>query len=225
MTRLRGKGWIVAVVWWFLSGSGSGYGEETLTPDFSAMRSTVHNISFNKGSDDLCVFCHTPESSWDEAIVPKWQATFSDPFFQSSDTLNPKRKNATAGSVSIMCLSCHTPDSALLGEMSSGVPIMQNQHPIGIPYLGIIEGGQGGNLDYGIARKGRYNEGDVWWVETGTPGFQPDDILLFPRRLDDGRIVPFVECSSCHDPHSTNPKFIRITESERLCQACHPNLF
>lgn len=222
---MRKKMSLLAAVWLVFPGSGTGYSEETLKPDFAAIRSTVHNISLNKESDDLCVFCHTPESSWDETIVPKWQAAFSDPFFQTIDSVDPKKKNVTAGAVSILCLSCHTPDSALFGNGVSGIPIMQNQHPIGIPYLGVVEHGKGGNLDYGVARKGRYNEGDVWWVETGNPGFQADDIVLFPRRMDDGSIVPFVECASCHDPHSTNPKFIRLTAPERLCQACHPNLF
>ncbi|MEO5349703.1 MAG: cytochrome c3 family protein [Magnetococcus sp. YQC-3] len=211
---------------WLLAWSVTGYGMEAIKPDFSAVRSTVHNGSLNKSGDDMCVFCHTPETSFDDSLVPKWQAVFSDPFFQVKSGSTPDKYNSTAGSVSIMCLFCHTGNASQLAGASSGRAIsMQNQHPVGIPYAGVVEGSKGGNLDYGIARKGRYNDGDVWWVETGSPGFQGDDILLFPRLLDNNSVVPFVECSSCHDPHSTNPKFVRVTQPERLCQACHPNLF
>ncbi|MBF0161088.1 MAG: cytochrome c3 family protein [Magnetococcales bacterium] len=220
---IKKKLFVPSLAWWMLAWSYGICGDDSLNPDFASVRSTVHNMSPGREPDDLCVFCHTPTTSSDDTIVPKWQAAFSDPFFQTSN--RSKDKNATAGSVSIMCLACHTPDASLLNGLRSNVPFMQDQHPIGIPYAGVVEGGKGGNLDYGIARKGRYNDGNVWWVETGNPGFQADDILLFPRFLDDNSVVPFVECASCHDPHSTNRKFIRIPDPERLCQACHPNWF
>ena len=213
------------LLWWGLAWNSHGYSAESLNTDFMSVRSTVHDASVGEDPEDLCVFCHTPVTSADDSIVPKWQATFSDPFVQLDDGFNSAGENATAGAVSIMCLSCHDADAAQYGGGNSGISSMENQHPVGIPYVGIIEGSAGGNLDYGVARKGRYNDGDVWWVETGTPGFQADDIVLFPRVLDDSRVLPFVECSSCHDPHSSNPKFIRLEESERLCQACHPNWF
>jgi predicted CXXCH cytochrome family protein len=37
-----------------------------------------------------------------------------------------------------------------------------------------------------------------------------------------GSEVPFIECSSCHDPHTTNPLFLRVSnEGSRLCLTCH----
>jgi predicted CXXCH cytochrome family protein len=33
---------------------------------------------------------------------------------------------------------------------------------------------------------------------------------------------PFVECASCHDPHSTNQTFLRIANTgSAVCLACH----
>jgi predicted CXXCH cytochrome family protein len=33
---------------------------------------------------------------------------------------------------------------------------------------------------------------------------------------------PFVECATCHDPHSSNSLFLRISNSgSGVCLACH----
>jgi hypothetical protein len=64
----------------------------------------------------------------------------------------------------------------------------------------------------------------VWWVETnGTTGQQKDDLPLYSR-TDLGTNQPFVECASCHDPHSNNTTFLRHAsgnEGSATCLTCH----
>jgi predicted CXXCH cytochrome family protein len=68
------------------------------------------------------------------------------------------------------------------------------------------------------------NNTRVWWVETnGTTGQQKDDLPLYSR-TDLGTNQPFVECASCHDPHSNNTTFLRLptgNSSSGVCLTCH----
>lgn len=63
-----------------------------------------------------------------------------------------------------------------------------------------------------------------WWVETnGVTGQQKDDLPLYSR-TDLGTNQPFVECASCHDPHSNNTTFLRHAsgnENSATCLTCH----
>lgn len=67
----------------------------------------------------------------------------------------------------------------------------------------------------------------VWWVDTGTSGQQKTDLTLYSRTDGSGGTFqginqPFVECASCHDPHSPNSTFLRIVNTgSSLCLTCH----
>lgn len=67
----------------------------------------------------------------------------------------------------------------------------------------------------------------VWWVEVdGITGQSKTDLTLYSRTDGSGSSVnqPFVECASCHDPHSNNTLFLRHTsanESSATCLTCH----
>jgi predicted CXXCH cytochrome family protein len=38
----------------------------------------------------------------------------------------------------------------------------------------------------------------------------------------DAEGLPYIECSSCHDPHSANKTFLRAEDnSGGLCMTCH----
>ena len=120
---------------------------------------------------------------------------------------------------------------------------LTNDHPIGIQYGG---GGisasnpnppQGETTDPDFApvlykqSNGRY----LWWVDkdwrTGGDGVRSKtDVILYTRDAANGypgqaEPEPFVECASCHDPHTTeNPTFLRISNTETpsgLCLTCH----
>ena len=115
---------------------------------------------------------------------------------------------------------------------------LTDDHPIGIQYGGggvktstpaaptndddFIQAGQGlGNA--------QANGLTVWWVDTeATPNGtrEKTDMQLYTRAvagIDAGEAQPFVECASCHDPHSDTPDlFLRVSnDGSAVCLACH----
>ena len=78
--------------------------------------------------------------------------------------------------------------------------------------------------------------GTVWWVRSPNSktkkGRQKTDLYLFTRAdtIEDappGESVydrPYVECATCHDPHSTNSTFLRMPGGNgrsQICLTCH----
>lgn len=108
---------------------------------------------------------------------------------------------------------------------------LKNDHPIGIQYAGGGITASGGtsvgtkkDVDFKDPQFATLNNSLVWWVDTavGTTGTrQKTDMILYTRNLD-GADQPFVECASCHDPHSQNATFLRIENTgSAVCLACH----
>ncbi|MDH5301238.1 MAG: cytochrome c3 family protein [Gammaproteobacteria bacterium] len=134
------------------------------------------------------------------------------------------------------------------GELKPGIVQnlgidLTNDHPIGMQYAG---GGisasapqlpQGDTTDPDFApvlykvRDGRF----LWWVDKdwrtgGDAQRTKTDVVLYTRDASNGyagqsQQEPFVECASCHDPHTTeNPTFLRISNTDTpsgLCLTCH----
>jgi predicted CXXCH cytochrome family protein len=73
----------------------------------------------------------------------------------------------------------------------------------------------------------------VWWIDTpnSKKGRQKSDLYLFTRTDTIDSIPsestinqPYVECATCHDPHSTNPTFLRLpggNARSQICLTCH----
>ena len=111
---------------------------------------------------------------------------------------------------------------------------LQNDHPIGIQYGGggITSAATVGPMndpDFNLPANQVINTTTVWWVDTeGTPDGirQKTDMQLYTRSvaaIDAGAAQPFVECASCHDPHTNqNPTFLRVSnDNSAVCLACH----
>jgi predicted CXXCH cytochrome family protein len=110
---------------------------------------------------------------------------------------------------------------------------LSNDHPIGIQY------GGGGitaaaptaatrDTDFVAPKNAIINGNTIWWVDTeATPNGtrQKTDMQLYTRSItaiDAGASQPFVECASCHDPHTTTATFLRISNAgSAVCLACH----
>jgi predicted CXXCH cytochrome family protein len=75
-----------------------------------------------------------------------------------------------------------------------------------------------GNINYLAAKT-------AWYVDTGTAGYQGTDFPLYTRT--DGPVAtpqPYVECGTCHDPHSANSTFLRLpggNTGSQVCLTCH----
>lgn len=145
-----------------------------------------------------------------------------------------------------------TPTGAATDRTRAHIPpgeSARRDHPVGNPYGGgpSVDGGppaapavylntQMKDSDFSSAQSALLNGQSVWWVDTGTgtEGVrEKSDIQLYTRvaaSLPDvvadtpaERPAPFVECASCHDPHSAvNGIFLRIANTgSAVCLACH----
>ncbi|MBI5753442.1 MAG: cytochrome c3 family protein [Hydrogenophilales bacterium] len=107
---------------------------------------------------------------------------------------------------------------------------LRNDHPIGIQYGGggqtvTTPSGAFNDPDFKATTFATLNGNPVWWVDTGGAGRQKTDIMLYTRNEASvaGGNQPFVECASCHDPHTdAQPTFLRVANlGSAVCLACH----
>lgn len=119
---------------------------------------------------------------------------------------------------------------------------LTDDHPVGIQYCG--GGISTGSADNAAATDGTCRDKDfitpangliggvrAWWVDTSvgtTNTREKTDMILYARAptltgdTQTGKWQPFVECASCHDPHSSNTTFLRIENTQSaVCLACH----
>lgn len=215
------------------------------------IRDTPHSLVKSDGTavrpDErkVCVFCHTPDVNNRESRpqLPRWQHSIDKeyvfPIYDDIGRLGLGRESV--GSQSIACLSCHDANQALTASRTS------NDHPFGVPYRGAIKGRpmsskperpDGSNTpphihakrlvaldDFHDVSHGTVENRTVWWVsKSGMTARRSRNDLPLYSRLDDetGEELPHIECSSCHDPHSPNQQFLRISnDGSALCLTCH----
>lgn len=118
------------------------------------------------------------------------------------------------------------PDFAQVGTGTGGFGLTATNHAASISTNAGVTGTatgvvntttQGGTGPSGTATK--------WYVDTGTTGFQLSDFPLYTRTDGGGPAPePFVECATCHDPHSNNSTFLRLpggNKGSQVCLTCH----
>jgi predicted CXXCH cytochrome family protein len=119
---------------------------------------------------------------------------------------------------------------------------LTNDHPVGIQYCGggvstgsasttAASSGACRDPDFHAASDGTIAGTRVWWVDSsaGTAGTrEKTDMILYARAptltgdATSGFFQPFVECASCHDPHSSNTTFLRVQNTQSaVCLTCH----
>lgn len=171
--------------------------------------------------------------------------------YNSLGTSGQEGAAAPIGSVSITCLSCHDGVQARnvminsnRGTEASTVATVgrsdASDHPFGIPYGGgaisrngppLMPGTYSSELmkdkTFSSAQMTLLNGQPVWWVDTalGSLGVRDKTDLQLYTRVDSlfaDSPAPFVECASCHDPHSAADMFMRVSNKESVvCQSCH----
>ena len=138
------------------------------------------------------------------------------------------------------------------GKLTTGIAALStdltNDHPVGIQYCGggktlaattnATVSGTCKDPDFNAISSALVGGKAVLWVELATvagivaPGSgtarDRTDMQLYVRNVQSttdtaAAIQPFVECGSCHDPHTTaNPTFLRATnDGSRVCLSCH----
>jgi hypothetical protein len=90
-----------------------------------------------------------------------------------------------------------------------------------------------GREDFNKSTYSGSGSGTVWWIETpgSKKGRQKNDLYLFTRTDTIDSIPsestlsqPYVECATCHDPHSINSTFLRLpggNARSQICLTCH----
>lgn len=178
---------------------------------FAAITGSAHDLSSNNttGSDEVCVFCHTPHGGGTDA--PLWNRTSVAPTAVYTSGSFNATASTTAGDAKL-CLSCHSgtavssalvnPSNAAGANPGSGLTIgastdigtdLANDHPVG--------------FDYSASDA---DDAEVKAIDDAGVA-----ALLFPG----GEMW----CSSCHDVHdNTDVPFLVMSNSgSALCLTCH----
>lgn len=104
---------------------------------------------------------------------------------------------------------------------------LTNDHPIGVKYAGGRAAADQAAGGYVQVSSGTIGGGTAFWVDTGATGTAPGTSTDTARQKTDMFLyarsgTPYVECASCHDPHTSNDLFLRIPNAySSVCLSCH----
>jgi predicted CXXCH cytochrome family protein len=199
---------------------------------FGGLSTSKHNFTSAVASPDayftgvqqICVFCHIPHNA-DQAAGQLWNHESSSQSYQmyDSDTMD-MLIGTEPGVPSKACLGCH--DGTIAVNSLINVPTVGGAGTYGTPAGSHLDG-QGKILsstyafvglnlsdDHPVAVTYDQSRDNDFWPKTGVPTQTPDK-LLYQQST--------VECTSCHDPHSTDwPDFLVMDNSgSQLCLSCH----
>lgn len=182
-------------------------------------------------------------------VLPRWYSSVGvDHEFVTYDDIGKggyMDAEETVGSQSLACLSCHDASQAF------GVTnLVTLDHPFGVPYRGaklsdyqrektLRELASSSEFfrsaktilsdEFRPVSSGKSGRRQIWWVSSENVGSVrrgKNDLPLYVRQSttadESSEPVPLIECSSCHDPHSEEPLFLRqTTKNSKLCLTCH----
>ncbi|HEY9202885.1 MAG TPA: cytochrome c3 family protein, partial [Sulfurimonas sp.] len=224
-----------------------GYGLE------ASIVNTKHNLSVSgtgttkaTSEGEICVFCHIPHFA-QEVGKPLWNRSMPATDYVMYDSEYLRRMgypsiaadlgsaNDTPGALSRQCLSCHDGTIAI-GAVSK----LRRQHdPATIDMTGVDPDGTMIDTATGFIGTDLSNHHPVgaiydptisktFGVGTRTSELKttPDaPVKLFEYPSYSGK---YVECSSCHDPHKDNSKFLHFDSGANhaqnfvgTCTSCH----
>lgn len=220
-------------------------------PTAADIRTTKHNLARQYGLDasltderEVCVFCHFPAVVGAQAAeTPRWQPGTPRLSFNIFDDIGRVGMDGSqpVGSQSVACLACHDANQAFV------VTNISMDHPFGVPYRGVVASRDAFDVALQRARasgtplreaefifdstykgfrpvfEATVENRKIYWTSTNDNSVRrgKGDLPLYARR-DAGVDIPFVECTSCHDPHSTNELFLRVSNvNNKLCLTCH----
>ena len=169
--------------------------------------------------------------------------------FDDLGRLDPNR-DGVSGTVSVACMSCHDDTQAMgisnlaydhpigvvyRGAVLGGIDV-NNLPSTSTNADGSVtyEAGSASapqrfasspqivDASFHAATSGLIDGRTTYWVETGVEGRQRTDIKLYSRYYGENTAVPFIECASCHDPHTDTRTFLRVDNAgSALCLSCH----
>jgi predicted CXXCH cytochrome family protein len=176
----------------------------------------------NEG-ESQCLSCHLPGEAGvpgaarlpsQVGAAPAWQPSAPAPYTFATAGIPPVG-GSSSEPPSLLCLACHN----MAGERVAGST--PAGHPYRIPY-----GGYAGSLrlrpssEFWPAQRSVVENRVVWSVPVaGRVNKLPLYVMQGPLSAAE---APSVECTTCHDPHSSNRLLLRATAEEGgLCLSCH----
>lgn len=177
------------------------------------------------------------DGAWDGSLLPR-----GDMVFLGTDLSNdhPISMQYGGGGISSAAINGATTDPDFAQAVGAAkatagvVPATGNPGglilvPGGAPSMagvGDTTGAVNGSGTGVIAHTTTVSGADLWYVDTGTAGYQSTDFPLYSRTDVTGSALlqPTVECGTCHDPHSGNPTFLRLSggnQGSQVCLTCH----
>lgn len=215
---------------------------------------TKHNLSVTStgtikatSETEICVFCHLPHESqpigkplWNRSMPTTGYTMYDSDYLRRLNypavALDLGTSNNTPGALSRQCLSCHDGTVAIgaVAKLRSGgyntlidmtgtdanmmpastpdgtLPLfgsdLRNHHPIGI----------------------EYDPTPTKNFDVGTRPMELKATPTAPVKLFEYDGKKYVECSSCHDPHKENSKFLHVDSGANhgqnflnTCTSCH----
>lgn len=158
-------------------------------------------------SAQVCIYCHAPHNAF-VGTIPLWNHTVAaGPFTMYPDANLQGTVAATPNGRTLYCLSCH--DGVTNVDAFGGAA---GTETIGGPTIGAPGAhimGTDLSDDHPVSVT----------INTSAPDFNtPVDTKIYQQGVDF-----YVECSSCHDPHSiVLASFLRETPAaSAICQDCH----
>lgn len=126
--------------------------------------------------------------------------------------------------------------SAVHLEAARGSEAGHGSHPVGIPYArgqfndsasrraeteGLFAFPARLSAEYHPPQRDVIDGQVIWWMGGGAVR-DKEDIHLYTRSGSDGEAIPYVECASCHDPHSLRENLLRRdNDGSAVCRSCH----
>jgi predicted CXXCH cytochrome family protein len=216
------------------------------TTTFDAAEAPVGSVSI------ACLSCHDGTQAMDAMINSPGSGSVSSGYTLSSITAGSST-GGNNWTESNRMSDLNASDNGNAGDLIYLGTDLRNDHPISMQYGGGgfssaalsgpsvdaayaiagTAGAAGNNSSLGgtgrVANRTLGSGALVWYVDTnGGNGQQKDDFTLFSRTdgtgANAGLNQPYVECATCHDPHSTNTTFLRLSTGNAgsaVCLTCH----
>ena len=211
---------------------------------------TKHNLSATgpgtikaTSEQEVCVFCHIPHNAqpgkplWNRAMPTSSYIMYESEYLKRTNYPLPADlgiTEGTPGSLSRQCLSCHDGTVAIGGVYLVRGTLLGNTL---IDMMGVNTDGTmpttatgfiGTDLTIHHPVGIEYDPTNVKTFGVGSKTIELKTTPDAPLKLYSYSGKQYVECSSCHDPHLENFKFLRVNSStnnavnvKNTCMSCH----
>ncbi len=225
----------------------------TQTLLYAKIANTKHNLSYKASNNiksvsetELCVFCHIPHDTrpgkplWNRSMPNSSYIMYSSEYLKRANYPKNEKLGTTSsepGVISRQCLSCHD------GTIAIGKIYMVRGNILGnsiISMTGVNADGTmpststahiGTDLSVHHPVGIEYNPNININFDAGSRPIELKTTPDAPIKVYEYHGKNYVECTSCHDPHSENQKFLRVNSGTNLaqnivntCNACHDKI-